>query len=73
MLLDRASALVMPQQQQQQQQQRQQQPALMRPAELANLMYCTTKLGHTRPALLAAAAAALTDDLYACSNVELFR
>jgi hypothetical protein len=71
MLLDRASALVMPQQQQQQQQQ----PGvpLMRPAELANLMYCTTKLGHTRHALLAAAAAALTDYLYACSNVELFR
>jgi hypothetical protein len=72
MLLDRAAALVMPQQQQQQQQQQPRVP-LMRPAELANLMYCTTKLGHTRPALLAAAAAALTDDLYACSNVELFR
>ncbi|KAF6253640.1 hypothetical protein COO60DRAFT_398804 [Scenedesmus sp. NREL 46B-D3] len=45
----------------------------MRPAELASLVYCTTKLGQARPALLAAAAGALADDLYACSNIELFR
>jgi hypothetical protein len=68
----------MPQKQQQQQQQSSDagfSPGvpLMRLAQLASLVYCTTKLGHTRPALLAAAAVALTDDLYACSNVELFR
>jgi hypothetical protein len=46
---------------------------LMRPAELANLIYVTAKLQQQRPRLLAAAAAALATDLYACSNTQLNR
>jgi hypothetical protein len=46
---------------------------LMRPAELANLIYATSKLAQQRPQLLAAAAAALSLDLYACSSTELNR
>lgn len=48
-------------------------PVLVRPAELANLIYCCSKLDQQRPQLLAAAAAGLQLDLYACSTVELQR
>lgn len=48
-------------------------PMLIRPAELANLIYVTSKLQQQRPQLLAAAAAGLQLDLYACSTVELNR
>lgn len=46
---------------------------LMRPAELASVIYCSSKLRQHRPQLLASAAAALSADLYACSTVELNR
>jgi hypothetical protein len=48
-------------------------PVLIRPAELANLIYCCSKLDQQRPQLLAAAAAGLALDLYACSTTELQR
>lgn len=47
--------------------------SLIRPAELANLIYCSSKLGQQRPQLLTAAAAGLQLDLYACSTLELNR
>lgn len=46
---------------------------LIRPAELSNLIYACSKLDQQRPQLLAAAAAALQLDLYACSTFELQR
>lgn len=48
-------------------------PVLIRPAELSNLIYCCSKLEQQRPQLLAAAAAGLVLDLYACSTLELQR
>jgi hypothetical protein len=48
-------------------------PVLIRPAELANLVYCCSKLDQQRPQLLSAAAASLQLDLYACSTLELQR
>lgn len=46
---------------------------LIHPAELSNLIYACSKLDQQRPQLLAAAAAALQLDLYACSTFELQR
>lgn len=48
-------------------------PVLIRPAELANLVHCCSKLDQQRPQLLSAAAASLQLDLYACSTLELQR
>lgn len=48
-------------------------PAQIRPAELANLIYVTSKLQQQRPQLMVAAAEGLLLDLYACSTIELNR
>lgn len=48
-------------------------PSLIRPAELSNLVYATSKLQQHRPQLFRAAAAELFLDLYACSTTECCR